>query len=224
MKVGAVQGGYDSEEEEMEGGRLPSAKQVGRQITNAFKQAAPKNVRRGFNKLGDAIKKTGLDKDAMHFINHEGVDALSKFQKAIPRGAIVRGLQAGSASVLGGINALTGIPTAAAIGVANRGIETGVGSAIDGFQNTNFHKKGALKQLGRNLKGAYQQAATEMVTGGKLVKGSPEMKAHMARLRAMRKPKAGATSGGSVRGMAACIERKVSGRGMVPLGGGMVPL
>jgi hypothetical protein len=224
--------GHESESDEgesMHGGAI-SAREVGRTISRGFKQLAPKAARRNIGKLEKAIKRSGLDRQLLKVANNEGVDFLTGLQHTIDPSAITGALKAGASGVLTGINAVTGIPTIGAIGAVNAGIDHTAGSALRAFDQTDFHKKNALKKLGRNFNDEFSQppAVSDFSGAGIRTKGSQAAKDHMARLRAMRKKK---TEGaGMVHDYAQQIEHRLNGRGFLPIGGkgcrggGFVPI
>lgn len=104
---------------------------------------------------------------------------------------------------------------------------------VDAGYDADLSDADAGKRIGRKLRDTKREIVrdskqyatnqiTQALTGGKLVKGSPEAKAYMASLRSKRKT---ATGNGMVQSRIANIESKMAaGKGMVPLGKGMVPL
>ena len=129
-----------------------------------------------------------------------------QIKKAVPK-KVVKGIARGA---LG------------AVGVDGAVADSLVDNTVNSAYSTNFKEKGSMKKFGRRAAAGVAQDGLEYgvakvqsaIAGGRLQKGSPEMKERMAALRAMRRGGKSTSSapvavaGGRVKSMVKSIEQK----------------
>lgn len=175
-----------SEEEQMAGGSIfddigKAFKKTGRQIERGSKSAfkdvvrdstklANRTIRDGTKLANQAARdgkkiayKTG--RQLKTAANTYGVDAIEGFKRYVPAD-VAQEIASGAATAgVLGLTAMTGVPNPALAQMAGRAAGVGVDSVYD----TNFRKRNALKQLGRNyVKSASDIGGAEMTQGGAL--------------------------------------------------------